>query len=117
MPAVQNTMKKQKVNAMKVMKQAMKSKKSPDDDTKKSSDGQGGNNMKRPASAPSKSTISDAVKEMQRGVGEESDHEESEKRDKEKFKAMRSQFPSHILTFTTRQPIPKAHLVRFARNW
>lgn len=69
MPAVQSTMKKQKVKAMKVMKLAMKSTKSSDDDTKKGSDGKGGNTMKRPAGAPSKSTIADAVKEMQRGVG------------------------------------------------
>ena len=100
MPAVQSTMKKQKVKAMKVMKLAMKSTKSSDDDTKKGGDGKGGNTMKRPAAAPSKSTIADAVKEMQRGVGEESEHEESEKRDKgkaEKFKAMRSQLPNHII--------------------
>lgn len=120
MPAVQSTMKKQKVKAMKVMKLAMKSTKSSDDDTKKGSDGKGGNTMKKPAGAPSKSTIADAVKEMQRGVGEELEQDESEKRDKgkaEKFKAMRSQLPSHIINPMTRQRIPKARLARFARSW
>lgn len=96
-------MKKHKLNQLKVMKKAMKSKKIPDDDDdpkKKGSDGKGGKNMKRPAAATGKNTIADAVKEMERGVGEESEQEGEEKRDKgkaEKFKAMRGQLPSHIL--------------------